>query len=53
MPPMRIEKTISTMNPMPGSTVLRSHRLASTPMARTTAIQNRIVRAGSAECTSV
>ena len=49
---MRIESTSSTMKPMPGSSALRSQMLASTPSARMSVIQNRIVLAGSAEWTS-
>ena len=40
-------------NRSPGSSALRSHRLASTPTAMMTAIQNRIVLAGSDALTSV
>ncbi len=53
MPPIRMLSTSSTTKPIPGRIALRSHMLASTPSARMIVIQNRIVLAGSAACTSV
>ena len=48
-----MDNTSSTPNPIAGNWALFSHRLASTPAAMITAIQNRIVFAGRDALTSV
>ena len=53
MPLIPIDSTSSTMNEITGICALFNHRLASTASAISTAIQNRMVLAGSDALTSV